>query len=1566
MKHRSKRLLSILLTLALVLGLMPGMSLTAYADNTSGTVGTASYTIDENGVLTVGGGSFTLAQWQTTFAGNANSGTSSVQPKTDSLAATTITKVVFSGGATLTTAPRYMFYRWDQLKEIDLNGLTIDSSVQSYSYMFSDGGYSGSKLEKISFGSFNTSHALYMNSMFEGLRTLTSLDLGAFKTSNVQEMKGVFSNCIALQTLDLSSFDTANVTTMSNMFYACSKLKTIVVGSGWNTDKVTNSSYMFLNCIALVGGKGTKMSDVGNKDDKTYAKVDGGAENRGYLTAAHQHGFTYQADGATITATCTAEGNCTLPGKTATLTIVAPTLTTEGETGTGISAEATITDENNIRGDATVSYYAADANGNRTGDALSAAPTATGKYRAEITLGTGENTATAHVVYTIAAATSLVTKVELNQTSIQLAVGGTETLTPSFTPANADNQTVTWSIEPSGVATVTNEGVVTGVAAGSATITVTATNGTEDTNDDVTATCGVTVGNYVAEVVNGSKYETLQAAITAAQAGDTVKLLADIVTSGTIYISNKQDLTLDLNGYGIIGNNVVARAVVEIYGTDSSNKAIVNLNDSNTSRTGGNNRPEGVTGGYITGGSAGGLSANAHSILTMNGGTITGNSTSVLGGGVSNSGTFIMNGGAITNNRSESRGGGVSNSGTFTMNAGTITGNTAGTDGGGVYHGGSSLNINGGTITGNSADSLGGGVYVSGTNFKLSGGPVIKDNKVGTANSNVYLDKWVSGSNSYQRIITISASLRNTDPIGIAMATPGVFTSGLKNNGDASNFTSDDRSYKVTLDGNGNAKLVGHVHDFNYALATVTTANDSIKATCGNTDGLCALTSPVTLTLTPTTKTAYDVDPQQGAINIVSPSEWQATLTGLADFNDATALGIQQSDVKYYNTENGAKTGEASSTPFYMAGTYCAEITASGKTASIIYTIERPKYQGMPTKVLGNVTDTTVRIKEPEQSGETYEYKLGDRAWTTTPTFEGLNPHTQYAISARMKEHPDDTVVTGTATTYYTTAITGTAKVGQTLTASVTDLTPESDYDFKWFVGQTDTPSYGKTYTIQAADVGKQAKLVVVRKETNSVVGEALSDPIAAKDTLTAADFTYTAPEGTTNGLVEYNGSPKAATVTSTKDGVSEITVEYWYSEEAFTITAPTDHGIYTVKISIPETDNYSKVEHFTADGWQFTITKADSAVTAPPTAKTLTENGQNQELVNAGSATGGNMQYALGTDATTAPTDGWGTSIPTATNAGTYYVWYKVVGDANHKNTEPVCVTVTISAAPVYSGGGVSTYAPTISETKNGTVTVDPKAVASGAKMTITAKPDEGYEVDAVTVKDADGKDVPVTKNADGTYSFTMPEGQVTIDATFRDAHEPCARDETCPLNIFTDLDPSRWYHDGIEYCWENGLMVGVSGSRFSPKGTTSRGMIVSILYRLEGQPAVTAANPFSDVEPGRYYTNAVIWAAENEIVSGYGNGKFGPNDPITREQLAAILYRYAQSKGQGFTGTWSFKLDFPDAGDVSGWANEAVSWMVMNGIINGKDGKLVPKGDASRAEAATMLQRFCENVAK
>lgn len=177
-------------------------------------------------------------------------------------------------------------------------------------------------------------------------------------------------------------------------------------------------------------------------------------------------------------------------------------------------------------------------------------------------------------------------------------------------------------------------------------------------------------------------------------------------------------------------------------------------------------------------------------------------------------------------------------------------------------------------------------------------------------------------------------------------------------------------------------------------------------------------------------------------------------------------------------------------------------------------------------------------------------------------------------------------------------------------------------------------------------------------------------------------------------------------------------------------------------------------------------------------------------------------------------------------------------------------------------------------------------------------------------------------------------------------------------------DVSTADWYYPAVKYAYDHGLMSGTSETTFSPSVATTRGMIVTILYRLEGQPSTANAN-FTDVPDGQYYADAVAWASANAVVSGYGDGRFGPNDPVTREQLAAILYRYAQSKGYDVSASNGL-AGFTDAASVSAYAVPAMQWANAEGVINGRTATtLAPKGNATRAETAQILMTFCESVA-
>ena len=266
--------------------------------------------------------------------------------------------------------------------------------------------------------------------------------------------------------------------------------------------------------------------------------------------------------------------------------------------------------------------------------------------------------------------------------------------------------------------------------------------------------------------------------------------------------------------------------------------------------------------------------------------------------------------------------------------------------------------------------------------------------------------------------------------------------------------------------------------------------------------------------------------------------------------------------------------------------------------------------------------------------------------------------------------------------------------------------------------------------------------------------------------------------------------------------------------------------------------------------------------------------------------------------------------------------------------------------------------YAITVEQPDHGTVTVTPDRATQGATVTITTTPDQGYQVNAVTVTDRFGDAVRVTENSDGTYTFTMPNGQVTITATFVETEAPVGEP-------FLDVNEGDWFYDAVAYAYENGLMDGVGGNRFAPNSATTRAQLVTILYRLEGQPAVSGDLPFTDVEAGTWYTNAVVWAAQNGIVNGVGDDTFAPGNDLTREQLVTILYRYAEAKGYDVSASADL-AGYPDGEEIQAYAREAMAWAVAENIIQGmEDDTLKPAGNASRAQIATILMRFCEGVA-
>lgn len=284
--------------------------------------------------------------------------------------------------------------------------------------------------------------------------------------------------------------------------------------------------------------------------------------------------------------------------------------------------------------------------------------------------------------------------------------------------------------------------------------------------------------------------------------------------------------------------------------------------------------------------------------------------------------------------------------------------------------------------------------------------------------------------------------------------------------------------------------------------------------------------------------------------------------------------------------------------------------------------------------------------------------------------------------------------------------------------------------------------------------------------------------------------------------------------------------------------------------------------------------------------------------------------------------------------------------------------------------------------------VSVSFPAPEAGKEITTDAQIDSshrGYYIASVEWMEQDthfieGKSysVTVTVEADNQYVFTdyrefkpFINGkeavilsrdlyQIKFGYTFSAVPNPL------PKMKFTDIHEENWYYKDVEYVYENRLMNGMTAEVFGPKLPTSRGMVVTILYRIEGEPQLTRECPFDDVRENSYYEDAITWASERHIVEGYSNKVYAPDDPITREQFASILCRYAKQKDAYDENDCAMLVGFGDHQDVSSWADESMSWAVGSGLINGMETDeglfLVPQGQANRAQIAAMLHRYLE----
>lgn len=378
----------------------------------------------------------------------------------------------------------------------------------------------------------------------------------------------------------------------------------------------------------------------------------------------------------------------------------------------------------------------------------------------------------------------------------------------------------------------------------------------------------------------------------------------------------------------------------------------------------------------------------------------------------------------------------------------------------------------------------------------------------------------------------------------------------------------------------------------------------------------------------------------------------------------------------------------------------------------------------------------------------------------------------------------------------------------------------------------------------------------------------------------------------------------------------------------------------------------------FTTNGFSpFVISAAAAFIgdTAYPTFQEAVENVKNDETITLA------QNVATDTVVTVARTVKF--SIDTSSSSFVFDKDKNIVAGSNttvnvtgteSSYTYNFTYTHPSSGGPGSSGGSISaptTYAVNVNAATNGAVAADKKTASKGTTVTVTASPSKGYVVDAVKVVDKDGKDVAVTEK-DGKYVFTMPASAVTVTGSFKS-------ETPAPVALpFTDVKSGNWFYDAVKYAYAQGLMTGTSATTFAPNGTMNRAMIVTVLYRLEKSPAVTGASKFTDVPAGQWYSDAVAWAAANKIVNGYDETTFGPMNAVTREQMAAILFRYEQYKGLENVTLEENLNRFPDQNKISAYAIPALQWAVGQKIINGNaDGTLDPTGTATRAQVAQIF---------
>ena len=482
------------------------------------------------------------------------------------------------------------------------------------------------------------------------------------------------------------------------------------------------------------------------------------------------------------------------------------------------------------------------------------------------------------------------------------------------------------------------------------------------------------------------------------------------------------------------------------------------------------------------------------------------------------------------------------------------------------------------------------------------------------------------------------------------------------------------------------------------------------------------------------------------------------------------------------------------------------------------------------------------------------------------------------------------------------------------------------------------------TYTSKVCTTANATDTITIKIESTNY------NDITLTLTVTATDKAPVTISGLTYANKTYDGNAitptGTLTVSDNRVPVNELEVLYTSTDGAgySAATAPKDAGAYKVEYKVADSNpNYTGSASYT-----FTISK--KAATVAPKAFSITKGSAipTFELVYTGLVSGESLAPTPAPSFTCYETGT--TPVSTSTAAGSYTItWTNMAGttftgDANYAVTTMATANLTISN-PSSSGGGSYTpsYSITVDKTENGTITVSPKSASKGDTVTVTVKPDKGYELDTLKVLDKNGDKVKLTEK-NGKYTFTMPAGKVTVKGSFV---------EEAPEQIFKDVPVDAYYYEAVKWAAEKGITGGVGNGLFAPNQPCTRAQIVTFLWRAAGSPAPKHMSSFADVPADAFYAKAVAWAVENGITGGTGDGKFSPDATCTRAQSVTFLYRAAGSPKV------SGSAEFGDVATNAYYA-DAVAWAAKNGITGGIGGGLFGSdNDCTRAQIVTFLYR-------